>query len=76
MRRQAKFTTAAHSPRLTIIRTTRRAVVNDVAEIITLHEAVTKIELTLPSFVRGIRDACRNFVDALSSMFLPRIYAL
>lgn len=76
MLRKTKFMTVAHSPVLTITRTSRKAVINDVAEVITLHEMVTKIELTLPSIVRGIRDAYRSFTDALSSMFLPRVYAL
>lgn len=62
-------------PKLTITRTSRKAIVNEVTEIITLYETTTRIEVTLPSLVRGIKEAFTRFAEALTSMFLPRVYA-
>ena len=68
-----KFLTTTHTPKLTYTRTSRKAIVNEIAETITLYETVTKIELTLPSFVQGFRDA---FYTLLGGLFFPRrLYA-
>jgi hypothetical protein len=68
-----KFLTLTHSPKLTYTRTNRKAIINEAAEVITLYEVTTRIELTLPSIVRGFRDA---FYNLLGCLFFPgRLYA-
>lgn len=62
--------------RLTITRRQRKAVFNHISEVTTIYETVTRIEVTLPSFVRGIRDLMNRMADGLVAMFLPKVYAL
>lgn len=70
--RAMKFITEG-MPKLTVTRTRRKAVINEIAEVITLYETVIKIELTLPSFVQGIKQ---TFYSVIGTLFFPRrIYA-
>lgn len=70
-----KFLQTNTLPKLTITRTRRKAIFDHVGDITTLYETTTRIELTLPSFVRGISDKINQFTDTLTSMFLPKVYA-
>lgn len=63
------------SPRLTITRTSRKAITDERKGTITLYETVTKIEVSLPSIFSGIKKTCQKFADMLSSAFLPKVYA-
>jgi len=72
-----KFLTATYTPKLsqsklTYTRTSRKAIVNEVTQTITLTEIVTCIELTLPAFWQGLKDAVSNL---FSGLFLPKVYA-
>lgn len=68
-----KFLALTHAPKLTITRTNRKAIINEVAEVITLYEITTRIELTLPSIWQGLKD---TFYNLLGSLFFPgRLYA-
>jgi len=71
------LTTATRSPKLsqsklTYTRTSRKAIVNEVTQTITLTEIVTCIEVTLPAFWQGLKDAVSNLFGGL---FLPKVYA-
>ena len=67
-----KFLTATYTPKLTYTRVSRRAIIDDIANIITLTEVTIRLELTLPAFWQGLKDAVSNFFGGL---FLPKVYA-
>ncbi len=65
----------AHStqiPKVTITRVKRAAIIDEIGDCITLWEQQTKIELTLPSIINGLKD---KFYTFLGSLLLPKIYA-
>lgn len=70
-----KFLQTNTLPKLTITRRRRKMVINQVVGNIVVYENETTFELTFPSFFRGIRDAFNRLGDALTSLFLPRVYA-
>lgn len=55
-----KFLAIAQIPKLTLTRTNRKCVVNEIAELITLYESTVKIEITLPSIWQGLKDKIEN----------------
>lgn len=65
-----RFFTIAQTPKLTLTRTKRKCVVNEIAEIITLYESTTKIEIGLPSILQGMKDKFYNF---LGSLLVPKV---
>lgn len=75
-----KFLQQSSTPLLTITRRRRKVIIHQTAGVIAVRETETKLELTLPSFFRGIRDTLSRFSsalgDAMASAFLPRVYAL
>lgn len=71
-----KFLSQSPLPRLTITRRQRQVIFNHVTQVSTMRETVTRVELTLPSIVTGIRDTFNRMADSLAGMFLPRVYAL
>lgn len=70
-----KFLSHTTLPKLTITRTRRKAVFNHISDITTMYETTTRIEVTLPSIVRGIKEKINQFADTIRSAFLPRVYA-
>lgn len=52
-----------------ITRTSRKCIVNDVSELITLYETTTKVEISIPPILSELK---RRFCDALSALFLPK----
>lgn len=55
-----KFLAIASSPTLTLTRTRRKCIINEIAELITLYESTVKIEITLPSIWQGLKDKIEN----------------
>jgi hypothetical protein len=55
-----KFLAIASSPKLTLTRTRRKCIVNEITELITLYESTVKIEVTLPSIWQGLKNKIEN----------------
>jgi len=70
-----KYLSTTNQPKLTIVRTNRKAVINEVADLITLYESTTKVELTLPSIWQGLKAGLNHLMGGL--LLSPiTIYAL
>lgn len=68
-----KFLAQVSAPKLTLTRTKRKCVINEISELITLYETTTRIELTLPSIFQGLKD---RFYIFFGGLLLPRMYAV
>jgi hypothetical protein len=61
------------SPKLTLTRTKRKCIIDEVSNLITLHESTIKIEISMPSILQGMKDQFYNLVGIL---FVPRVCAV
>lgn len=68
-----KFLTGIKSPSLTLTRTKRTGLIDEVSNYIVLNETVVKLEITIPSFVAVVKQ---KIEDVLAILFLPRFYAV
>lgn len=66
-----KFLTSISRPSLTITRTRRKCIINEVAELVTLYESTIKIEINVPSIWQGIRDK----VESVATKYLVNIFS-
>lgn len=60
---------SAISPKLTITRTRRKAVINEMTNLIILYETKLKVEISLPTIWQGIKDSA---LDLFSTLFMPK----
>lgn len=69
-----KYLTVLSSPKLTINRTNRCCVIDELTDLITVTESTLKLELTLPSFLQGLKD---GFYQLFGDIFLAgvQVYA-
>jgi hypothetical protein len=71
-----KFLTGHATPKLTITHRTRRQTITRTGQMI-LTESTLKLELTLPSFVTGVRQSWRNLKDDFNrfvrDIFVPNL---
>ncbi len=56
----AKFSAIAYSPKLTFARSRRKAVIDEVSNLITLYETTVKIEISIPSILQGLKEKVEN----------------
>lgn len=61
------------TPKLTITHTSRKAVIDEVASIITLYEAKVQIEITVPAIWQGIKDMA---LGLFTNLCMPKLYAM
>lgn len=64
-----KFLSSVQLPKMTITRTKRKCEIDEKADLITLYETITKIELSIPAFWTGLQEA---FFSVLGGLLLPR----
>ena len=67
-----RYLTTIAAPSLTIIKTSRYCVIDEIADRITLIESTVKLELTLPSILSGLKDGLYRL---LGNIFLPGLQA-
>jgi hypothetical protein len=69
-----KFLSTMNTPKLTVTHRTRRQTITRTGQMI-LTESTTRIELTLPSFVTGVRQSWRtlkgDFNRFVRDIFVP-----
>lgn len=65
-----RFLAIASSPKLTLIRTKRKCIIDEVGDLITLYESTTKIEISLPSIWQGLKN---KFYDLMGSLLVPKV---
>jgi hypothetical protein len=61
------------SPKLTLTRTKRKCIVDEVSNLITLYESTIKIEISMPSILQGVKD---GFYNLMGSLFVPKVCAV
>jgi hypothetical protein len=54
-----------------ITRTRRKAVIDEIGSVITLYDETLRLELTLPSVIRGLKDKLIQAKAALTQAFAP-----
>lgn len=58
------------TPKLTIIRTDRKIIVDEVANLAALFERKIQIEITVPSIWQGLKDAALNL---FTNLCMPKL---
>lgn len=62
---------STYTPKLTVTRTQRRCVINEIAELITLYERTVTVEITLPSIWQGLKDKA---LGLFAGLMFPGLY--
>jgi hypothetical protein len=52
-----------------ITRTRRKAVIDEIGSVITLYDETLRLEITLPSVIRGLKDKLAHYKTVLAQVF-------